>query len=176
MRGSERRWLAAIAEAARTAARDESKTRWLLRFLRRVREPVIVFTEYRDTLARLQKRIAATGRSLAVLHGGLDPRERAAIAAALDARVATLLATDAAAEGLNLQHHSRIVVHYELPWNPARLEQRAGRVDRHRADTARPRDRAGRRRHRPSGSYCGRSPGARRWPGRHLTPGGRCWR
>ena len=41
-----------------------------------------------------------------------------------------LLATDAAAEGLNLQHRCRVVIHYELPWNPARLEQRAGRVDR----------------------------------------------
>jgi superfamily II DNA or RNA helicase len=128
--GHERRWLAAIAETARRAARDESKTRWLLRLLRRLREPVTIFTEYRDTLARLERRIRATGRSLAVLHGGMDPRERAAVASALDDRVLTLLATDAAAEGLNLQHHSRIVVHYELPWNPARLEQRAGRVDR----------------------------------------------
>ena len=89
-----------------------------------------VFTEYRDTLARLERRIGATGRSLAMLHGGMDPRQRAAVAAALDDRALTLLATDAAAEGLNLQHHGRIVIHYELPWNPARLEQRAGRVDR----------------------------------------------
>jgi superfamily II DNA or RNA helicase len=128
--GRERRWLAAIVESARAAARDESKIRWLLRLLRRVREPVTVFTEYRDTLTRLERRVRATGRSLAVLHGGMDPRERAAVASALDNRVLTLLATDAAAEGLNLQHHSRIVVHFELPWNPSRLEQRAGRVDR----------------------------------------------
>src|SRR5690606_26610054 len=41
-----------------------------------------------------------------------------------------LLATDAASEGLNLHHRCRLVVHFELPWNPARLEQRTGRVDR----------------------------------------------
>jgi superfamily II DNA or RNA helicase len=124
------RWLRAIAETARAAARDESKPRWLLRLLGRVREPVIVFTEYRDTLARLESRIASSGRSLVVLHGGLDPASRSAVATILGAGAQTLLATDAAAEGLNLHHRCRIVVHFELPWNPARLEQRAGRVDR----------------------------------------------
>lgn len=124
------RWLRTIAEIARTAARGESKIRWLLRLLRRVREPVIVFTEYRDTLARLEPQVAATGRSLAVLHGGMNPAARAAVPALLRHGAQTLLATDAAAEGLNLHHRCRIVVHFELPWNPARLEQRAGRVDR----------------------------------------------
>jgi len=126
----EMRWLRTIAEVARAAARDESRIRWLLRLLRRVHEPVIVFTEYRDTLARLERRIGSTGRSLAVLHGGMDPAARAAVPAVLRAGTQTLLATDAAAEGLNLHHHCRVVVHFELPWNPARLEQRAGRVDR----------------------------------------------
>jgi superfamily II DNA or RNA helicase len=125
----EKRWLAAIAEAARSAARAETKIRRLLRLLRRIHEPLIVFTEYRDTLARLRQHIAASGRTVAVLHGGLGASERSRVPALL-AETSTLLATDAAAEGLNLHHHCRIVVHYELPWNPMRLEQRVGRVDR----------------------------------------------
>jgi len=126
----ERRWLATIAEAARLAARAETKARFLLRLLARLREPVIVFTEYRDTLSRLERQIAASGRSLAILHGGMALADRGRAQRAFNERGGTLLATDAAAEGLNLHHQCRIVVHYELPWNPSRLEQRAGRVDR----------------------------------------------
>ena len=126
----ERWWLEAVAAAAREAARRESKLRWLLRLLRRVREPVIVFTEYRDTLRRLYRPIARTGRPLLLLHGGMAATERRVVPAEFAKGDCLLLATDAAAEGLNLQHRCRIVIHYELPWNPARLEQRAGRVDR----------------------------------------------
>jgi SNF2 family DNA or RNA helicase len=66
-----------------------------------------------------------------VLHGGLTREERSTALAsfAQDPR-GLLLATDAAAEGLNLHHHCRLVVNLELPWNPMRLEQRIGRVDR----------------------------------------------
>ncbi len=126
----EQRWLAAVAESARAASRSESKLSRLLRWLARVREPVIVFTEYRDTLHRLERAIRATGRPLTILHGGLAPAERSRVQASFNAGGVSLLATDAAAEGLNLHHHCRTVVHYELPWRPARLEQRAGRVDR----------------------------------------------
>jgi superfamily II DNA or RNA helicase len=126
----ERRWLAAVAEAARHASRSESKVRRLLRWFALVREPVIVFTEYRDTLHRLERLIRATGRPVASLHGGLDRTERNDAQALFNAGGVTLLATDAAAEGLNLHHRCRIVLHYELPWRPARIEQRAGRVDR----------------------------------------------
>jgi superfamily II DNA or RNA helicase len=126
----ERRWLAAIAEAARAAARAETKLRFLRRLLARIDEPVIVFTEFRDTLLRLQASIAATGRTTVVLHGGMTAAERGRVPDAFRDGVLTLLATDAASEGLNLHHRCRLVVHYELPWNPARLEQRAGRVDR----------------------------------------------
>jgi hypothetical protein len=126
----ERQWLRAIAEAARTAARSESKIRRLLRLLDRIREPVIVFTEYRDTLARLHRRIAVGGHAVTLLHGGLSPAERSQVPQLLQEERMVLLATDAASEGLNLHHHCRIVVHYELPWHPMRLEQRTGRVDR----------------------------------------------
>ena len=126
----ERRLLTALVEAARLAAGDERKTRFLLRFLSRIREPAIVFTEYRDTLARLERRVAAAGHAVAVLHGGMTPAERGRVQDAFNERGGILLATDAASEGLNLHHRCRLVLHYELPWNPSRLEQRAGRVDR----------------------------------------------
>jgi superfamily II DNA or RNA helicase len=126
----ERRWLSAIAEAGRLAARAETKTRVLIRLVRRVREPIIVFTEYRDTLGRLEHRLRATGRAVVTLHGGMSPSERSRATTLFNEGGRILLATDAAAEGLNLQQRCRLVVHYELPWNPSRLEQRAGRVDR----------------------------------------------
>src|SRR5206468_7075440 len=65
----------------------------------------------------------------AILHGGLSREERRA-SLKLFQRGGLLLATDAAAEGLNLHHACRIVINLELPWSPIRLEQRIGRVDR----------------------------------------------
>ena len=124
----ERRRLTALLGAARAAAGRESKLVRLDTLLRRVREPAIVFTEYRDTLAHVFGRLK---RPAIVLHGGLGRDERAAaLGAFAAARDAVLLATDAAAEGLNLHEHCRLVVNLELPWNPMRLEQRIGRVDR----------------------------------------------
>jgi superfamily II DNA or RNA helicase len=124
----ERRMLEMIAAAARKAEARETKIAAVNRLLRRVREPVIVFTEYRDTLQHLASQVR---RPSAVLHGGLTRQERAAaVAAFLDGRVNLLLATDAAGEGLNLQRRCRVVLNLELPWNPMRLEQRIGRVDR----------------------------------------------
>jgi superfamily II DNA or RNA helicase len=126
----EREWLVAIAAAAMAAVSDERKVHRLQRLLTCIDEPVIVFTEYRDTLARLAERLASTGATVRLLHGGLSAGERAAVQRAFNDRGGWLLATDAASEGLNLHHRCRTVVHFELPWNPSRLEQRAGRVDR----------------------------------------------
>ena len=91
-------------------------------------QSAVVFTEYRDTLLHVRQSLA---RPALVLHGGLTRDERSAVLASF-ARdpCGLLLATDAAAEGLNLHHHCRLVVNLELPWNPMRLEQRIGRVDR----------------------------------------------
>ena len=124
----ERRLLTALGAAARVASRSETKLRRLTTLLRRTREPVIVFTEYRDTLAHVARSVA---RPTFILHGGLGREDRSAALADFAATPdAVLLATDAAAEGLNLHRHCRIVVNLELPWNPGRLEQRIGRVDR----------------------------------------------
>jgi len=124
----ERELLAALHERARSAAARETKLAALLSVLRRARQPAVVFTEYRDTLLHVRRKIP---QPALVLHGGMTREERSAALAAFarDPR-ALLLATDAAAEGLNLHHHCRLVVNLELPWNPMRLEQRIGRVDR----------------------------------------------
>jgi superfamily II DNA or RNA helicase len=124
---SERALLNALVEAARAAECADSKLRRLARLLRAVREPLIVFTEYRDTLLHVQRSIAP---GAAIVHGGLTRAERRAALASFHRRGGVLLATDAAGEGLNLQQECRTVVNLELPWNPMRLEQRIGRVDR----------------------------------------------
>jgi superfamily II DNA or RNA helicase len=128
---AERQVLAALHAAALDAAVNESKIARLVRLLSRLRrfgEPAVVFTEYRDTLLSLQQLLPFT---CAVLHGGLTaPERRAALAAFGQGLGALLLSTDAGGEGLNLQANCRTVVNFELPWNPNRLEQRIGRVDR----------------------------------------------
>ena len=124
----ERRLLAALLAAARSASANETKIAALVRLLRRAPESAVVFTEYRDTLRQLQRHLR---RPALLLHGGMTRDERAAVLAAFAREPrGLLLATDAAAEGLNLHHRCRLVVNLELPWNPMRLEQRIGRVDR----------------------------------------------
>ena len=126
----ERRHLAEILDAARAAIRHDSKLAALVRLLTRVDEPAIVFTEFRDTAVAIADTLAAVTPAV-VLHGGLDRASRRDVERRFhggQARV--LVATDAAGQGLNLQATCRFVVNLELPWNPMRLEQRIGRVDR----------------------------------------------
>jgi hypothetical protein len=128
---AERRLLSAIADAAHEAAGHESKILALKRLLRRCAnrgESAIVFTEYRDTLMHVR---ALLRTRCVVIHGGLNRHERrAALAGFSQSPGSVLLATDAAGEGLNLHRAARVVINLELPWNPVRLEQRIGRVDR----------------------------------------------
>src|SRR5262249_53013056 len=117
-----------LLEEARTAARFETKLAALTRLLRRLSEPVVVFTEYRDTLLHARR---ATAPDAPMVHGGLSLADRqTAIDQFGSGRARVLFATDAAGEGLNLHQASRVVINLELPWNPMRLEQRIGRVDR----------------------------------------------
>lgn len=125
----ERRVLAElIALAGR--CRVSAKIQRLRRFISRTTEPAIIFTEYRDTLEAVVMSLAPL-RRVAAIHGGLttDLRRRT-VDAFNDGRIDVLAATDAAGEGLNLHHRCRLVIDMELPWNPLRLEQRVGRVDR----------------------------------------------
>ena len=98
------------------------------------RQKLVLFTEHRDTLRYLQERITTLlGReeSVVVIHGGVGREERLAVQEAFrhDPQVQVLLATDAAGEGINLQR-AHLMVNYDLPWNPNRLEQRFGRIHR----------------------------------------------
>ena len=125
----ERRVLERLLGLATTAAGHESKCHALARLLRRVAEPAIVFTEYRDTLEQLAH--AFSRLKPVLLHGGLPASERRdALKQFTNGHASLLLATDAASEGLNLQHRCRLVINLELPWSPVRLEQRVGRVER----------------------------------------------
>ncbi len=121
----EHRWLTQLAAAAHAA--PDSKREYLVRLIRRLgRESAIVFTEYRDTLGQL----ATSFPGCLTLNGSMSTAARAEVQAEFNEHGGVLLATDAASEGLNLQRRCRVVICYELPWNPARLEQRIGRVDR----------------------------------------------
>ena len=97
-------------------------------------QKLVVFTEHRDTLNYLEGRIATLlGRKSAIvtIHGGMGREERVKAQEAFkhDPEVLVLLATDAAGEGINLQR-AHLMVNYDLPWNPNRLEQRFGRIHR----------------------------------------------
>jgi len=134
------------ALAARLSEKRDTKAAVLLDWMEGLLEPgkgwnrnrLLLFTEYRDTLDYLHDLFRSKGWEdrVLVLSGGMPLKDREAIKAAFLADpdehpVRVLLATDAASEGLNLQHHCRHLVHYEIPWNPNRMEQRNGRIDRH---------------------------------------------
>jgi SNF2 family DNA or RNA helicase len=97
-------------------------------------QKLVIFTEHRDTLNYLEQRISTLlGRPGAVvcIHGGMGREERAANQESFrhNPDVQVLLATDAAGEGINLQR-AHLMVNYDLPWNPNRIEQRFGRIHR----------------------------------------------
>ena len=99
-------------------------------------ERLVVFTEYKTTLDYLVRRLTAEvgGDRILTLFGGMDDVERGDVKANFNNPahpVRVLVATDAAAEGLNLQRTARYLLHFDCPWNPSRIEQRNGRIDRH---------------------------------------------
>jgi ERCC4-related helicase len=119
-----------LLDATHAAQSSDPKMRVLRRIVRRIREPLIIFTEYRDTLDGIRDEIAHL-RRITALHGGQTSRERQeSVRAFTEGAADVLIATDAGSEGLNLHGTCRLVINLELPWNPIRLEQRIGRVDR----------------------------------------------
>ncbi len=95
---------------------------------------IIIFSEHRDTLNYLHQKIAGvlgSHNAIVVIHGGVhrDDRRKAQALFRSDPDVRVLVATDAAGEGINLQN-ANLMVNYDLPWNPNRLEQRFGRIHR----------------------------------------------
>jgi len=115
----------------------DSKAEALINFLEALfeedeEEKVIIFTEYRDTLHYLEKLIAGKGWEYAVIHGGMPMSARQESQRRFEKpNTRILLATDAAGEGLNLHWSCHLMVNYELPWNPNRIEQRIGRLHRY---------------------------------------------
>ncbi len=98
------------------------------------RRKMIIFTEHKDTLYYLRERIGdVLGRRDAVIaiHGGVDRDERRRLQEEFrqNKQVLVLVATDAAGEGVNLQN-ANLMINYDLPWNPNRIEQRFGRIHR----------------------------------------------
>lgn len=103
---------------------------------------IIIFTEYADTKRYLEQQlrgaIASTDRAasrVATFHGGMGDESREEVKRAFNADpkkhpLRILIATDAAREGVNLQNHCADLFHFDIPWNPSRMEQRNGRIDR----------------------------------------------
>ena len=102
-------------------------------------ERVVVFTEYADTLEWIVSVLRQQGydeRRLAVIRGSTPAEEREDVRARFNADpaeedVRVLIATDAAGEGIDLQAHCHRLVNFDIPFNPSRLEQRVGRIDRY---------------------------------------------
>ncbi len=130
------------------SGRADAKAQQFIRWLNATLQPggkwnnerVIVITEYRATQSWLRGLLVTAGLArkdrLLTLYGGMPNDEREAIKAAFQAspkqsKARILLATDAASEGIDLQNHCNKIIHYEIPWNPNRMEQRNGRVDRY---------------------------------------------
>lgn len=141
---------AMLAEAKRWASRPDNRVTWLIEWIRANMAPhgqwnnrrLILFTEYEDTRRWLQKRLLEelddTGgieERIDVFTGATGSDRREAVKGAFNGDPAQhplriLICTDAAREGINLQSRCYDLIHVDLPWNPSRLEQRNGRIDR----------------------------------------------
>ena len=130
--GEDKKWqeLAALLNRLFTAASDVTEEP----FVPSPHQKLVIFTEHRATLSYLHQRITTLlGRqeAVAMIHGGIGREDRRAIQESFlhDPEVQILLANDAASEGINLQR-AHLMVNYDLPWNPNRIEQRFGRIHR----------------------------------------------
>lgn len=94
-------------------------------------EKLVIFTEHKDTLIYLENRLKNSGYTVATIHGGMSVDERRQAQCLFKTpNTQILIATDAAGEGINLQF-CRLLINWDIPWNPNRLEQRMGRIHRY---------------------------------------------
>jgi superfamily II DNA or RNA helicase len=93
------------------------------------RGKLLIFTEHRDTLKHLRQHLEKWGYTVTEIHGGMNPHERKRAQEDFRTSRQICVATEAAGEGINLQF-CRLMINYDLPWNPTRLEQRLGRIHR----------------------------------------------
>ena len=140
-----------LALAERHASRPDARVHWLVDWIKANmlegadwnRRRLIIFTEYEDTRRWLERRLrealAETDRAddrIGVFTGATGPDRREEVKRAFNAAdpdtepLRILICTDAAREGINLQTYCSDLIHFDLPWNPSRLEQRNGRIDR----------------------------------------------
>ncbi len=114
---------------------EEAKLRYFKQALDELqaREPgekVLIFTESRDTLDYLERRLRDWGYSVCTIHGGMPLEERIKAESTFKNQAQIMVATEAAGEGINLQF-CHLMINYDIPWNPNRLEQRMGRIHRY---------------------------------------------
>jgi SNF2 family DNA or RNA helicase len=129
--------LAELTRLAREAEQHELETK--LTELRKVmedeqlqqtREKLLIFTESRETLEYLTEKLRGWGYSVVTLHGGMNLDARIRAEHEFRERAQVMVSTEAGGEGINLQFCS-LMVNYDIPWNPNRLEQRMGRIHRY---------------------------------------------
>ncbi len=120
------------SEAAGPDAKAEALLDWIYRLQQQEEDPevkILVFTEFLPTQEMLKEFLIDRDFSVVCLNGSMDMGERAKVQDAFASHSRILVSTEAGGEGLNLQF-CHVVVNYDIPWNPMRLEQRIGRVDR----------------------------------------------
>jgi hypothetical protein len=119
-------------EQAGPDAKAEALIEWIYRLQAEENDPdlkVLIFTEFVPTQQMLKEFLEARGISVVTLNGSMDMEERKQAQDAFRKSHRVLVSTDAGGEGLNLQF-AHVIINYDIPWNPMRLEQRIGRVDR----------------------------------------------
>lgn len=129
-----------LIDRARTVIQteEEIKLNQLRKALRELKDKypdkkdqkILIFTESRDTLEYLEKKIKSWGYTTNIIHGGMRLRERIKAEEIFKNETEVLVATEAAGEGINLQF-CHLMINYDMPWNPNRLEQRMGRIHRY---------------------------------------------
>ncbi|MBM3299152.1 MAG: DEAD/DEAH box helicase, partial [Deltaproteobacteria bacterium] len=123
---------ASRCEQAGADAKAEALLDWIYRLQSEESDPdlkVLVFTEFVPTQEMLRQFLTERGFQVVCLNGSMDMEERQRVQEAFAREARILISTDAGGEGLNLQF-CHAVINYDIPWNPMRLEQRIGRVDR----------------------------------------------
>jgi superfamily II DNA or RNA helicase len=124
--------LARATESQGTDAKAEVLLELIYKVQQEENDPtlkVLVFTEFVPTQAMLAQFLESRGFSVAILNGGMDLDARAKTQQAFSRDIRVMISTDAGGEGLNLQF-CHVIVNFDMPWNPMRVEQRIGRVDR----------------------------------------------
>lgn len=119
-------------ELAGPDAKAEALIEWIYELQAEENEPdlkLLIFTEFVPTQQMLKEFLEARGISVVTLNGSMDMEERKQAQDAFRKSHRVLVSTDAGGEGLNLQF-AHVIINYDIPWNPMRLEQRIGRVDR----------------------------------------------